>query len=83
VNSSVRQTPVALISTSTSPSRRSVELHGCQLQRSACGDSNGGANIHVVILAFEFRYVIAREPARADWRCRAAYDRALRSANES
>src|ERR1700694_2933788 len=65
VNSSVRQTTGALISTSTSPSRRPVELHGCQLQRSACGDSNGGANIHVVILAFEFRYVMrASRPAQ-------------------
>jgi hypothetical protein len=45
-------------------------------------DSNGGANIRAVVPAFEFRHVMAREPARADWRCRAACDRALTTANE-
>jgi hypothetical protein len=62
---------------------RTVELHGCQLQRLTGSDGNGGVNIHVDILVFEFRYVIAREPARANERCRAGYDRALRAANES
>jgi hypothetical protein len=53
-----------------------------RFMRSTGRDSNGGANIHAVIPAFEARHVMAREPARADWRCRAACDRALRTANE-
>src|ERR1700682_3598251 len=34
-------------------------------------------------LLLDFRYVIPRQPARANERCRTTYDRALRAANES
>jgi hypothetical protein len=37
-----------------------------RFMRTTGRDSNGGANIHAVIPAFEFHHVIAREPAHAD-----------------
>src|ERR1700712_5632698 len=83
VNSSVWQTPVALISTSTSPSRGpsscTVDISSGRPAATAIAarTSMGSSSLS------DDRYVIPHRPAGANWRCRRTCDRALRAANES
>src|SRR5258705_7983496 len=83
VNSSVWQTPVALISTSTSPSRGPSSWM-VDISSGLPGATATAARTSISIpLVLNLRYVIPREPARANGRCCTAYDRAVRAANES
>src|SRR5882757_9463098 len=97
VNSSVWQTPVALISTSTSPSRGpsswTVVTSSGFPAATATAARTSMAFPHCRWLNFRslnfrslnsrLRYVIARERPRMLRPCRIAYDRATRALNES
>src|SRR4030081_93595 len=82
VNSSVWQTPVALISTSTSPSRGpsswTVDISSGRPAATATAARTSMSSS----LFLDFRYVIPGRRTRAFRDCRIAYVQAIRAANE-